>query len=83
MKTGLTLFPRESFIQNIGVDSSGTHGAGHGNLQKLLDNSISCKQPLKLPSNITPNVEVMVALATLLKPLNQTLFNRIYSWIMR
>lgn len=83
MKNGLTLFPRKSFVQNIGVDSSGTHGAGHGKLQEMLDNSISYNQPLKFPAEIVPNIEVLVLLSKLLKPLNQSLLNRIYGWIKK
>jgi hypothetical protein len=33
LKGGLVLYPRRSLVQNVGVDGSGTHGAGTASLQ--------------------------------------------------
>ena len=52
LRKGVVLFPGESFIQNIGVDSSGTHGSGHSMLQQKFQIKNSLKSELKYPIEV-------------------------------
>ena len=64
-RDGLVLYPPASLVQNVGVDSSGTHGAGTSALQKPLK-SYNCDS-WHWPATIAVDQEVFEEVKALLR----------------
>jgi hypothetical protein len=78
MKDGLVLYPRSSFVQNIGVDSSGTHGGGHSTLQNELPKTKRFIDNIQFPINVSVDWsafnEVVRILNIMAKKMHRNLF---------
>jgi len=77
LQGGLVLFPRQTLVQNIGVDGSGTHGAGIASLQA--DALVSDSRYLQphLPDQIEIDAKAMEQVQTILRALNPGIVARL------
>jgi hypothetical protein len=74
LQNGLTLFPNVSLTQNIGIDGSGTHGAGHSELQSVLKpREMTAKQ---MPNNVEIDQERLFEVARLLRSMKPSIARR-------
>jgi len=76
MREGLVLFPRESLVQNIGVDASGTHGKGHASLQKPLSAS-ALGVALRLPEGVEVDQVALRSVGQLLSEIKLGFLSRL------
>lgn len=78
LQQGLVLYPLQTLVQNIGVDGSGTHGAGVTSLQAALattnDGRFSCP---RLPDQIEIDKQAVEQVRVTLRGLNQGILTRI------
>jgi hypothetical protein len=81
MQDGLVLFPRESLVQNIGVDASGTHGKGHAGLQKPLGERMADSAPLRLPAEVKCDDVAMRSVELLLSGMRDSFLSRLINWL--
>jgi hypothetical protein len=65
-ESGLVLFPGRSFVTNIGVDGSGTHGAGDKSLQAIRPGS-SDLTTMRMPDGVAVDRVVMIEVEALLR----------------
>jgi hypothetical protein len=64
---GLVVYPRETLVSNIGVDASGTHGAGHAWLQRDLKIHDGYAGNLAWPAAISTDTTAMSQVKQLLQ----------------
>jgi len=83
MKGGLVLYPRSSFVQNIGVDSSGTHGDGHSQLQKDLVFLPSATKNLFFPEKIIADEFAYREVVRVLALMKKRFLKRLSNWIFK
>jgi len=77
---GLVLYPPRSLVQNEGVDSSGTHGAGHKQLQTVLaQGADSCGQ-VNLPERVEVTDATLDQVKDLLRSMQPGFVQRIINW---
>ena len=74
---GLVLYPRETLVSNIGVDASGTHGAGQAWLQRSLLITEGTPRTWGLPSSIAVDLAAMSQVKQLLQANRPGLIRRI------
>jgi len=71
----LTLYPKQSFVQNIGNDNSGTHcvTTDHFNINELPN------KPLKIcdPAEIVENLEARIVIGKYLRSINKNIYRKI------
>lgn len=81
---GLVLYPRETLVSNIGVDASGTHGAGQAWLQRDLNLRDGVTRDWSWPTTIATDVGGMSQVKRLLDSGRPSFFrqvlNRIQEW---
>ncbi len=82
-KNGLILYPRESFVKNIGVDFSGTHGEGHVSLQNNLKKHNFRDAKIKFPDKVVVNSEAYIEVSKILKSLSYTDKTNLNKWIKK
>jgi len=78
LKDGLVLYPPTSLVQNAGTDGSGTHGAGHAQLQRALENGSA---DIQLPDRIATDEEKLGQVESLLRSMKPNLVRRVVSWL--
>jgi len=83
MKDGLVLYPRSSLVQNIGVDSSGTHGDGHSQLQKDFACFPSKMDNLILPEKIVIDELACREVVRTLRLMKKNPFKKLLNWIFK
>lgn len=83
MKGGLVLYPRSSFVQNIGVDSSGTHGDGHSQLQKDFSFLPTETDNPFLPERIVTDELACREVIRTLRLMKKTPFKKLINWIFK
>lgn len=77
LQEGLVLYPLETLVRNIGVDGSGTHGAGVPSLQAdtlTRDRRYMCPH---LPDQVEVDAKAVVQVQTTLRGLNPGIVTRI------
>ena len=81
---GLVLYPRETLVSNIGVDASGTHGAGQAWLQRDLNPHDGVTRDWFWPMIIATDVGGMSQVKRLLESARPSfvrqMLNRIQQW---
>lgn len=75
--SGLVLYPRTTLVTNIGVDASGTHGAGHAELQRDLVLSTTSEKGEFWPSAVETDRIAFDQVRQLLLSMRPGLFRRI------
>lgn len=75
---GLVLYPPRSLVQNEGVDSSGTHGAGHKQLQTLLVQGVCGR--IALPEHVEVSDDTLKQVKQLLRSMQPGFLRRLVSW---
>ena len=70
-RDGLTLYPGQSLIENIGFDGSGTHGGGHSSLTRRIGLEQRSFDLASLPQNFDVDIECIGAIERLLGAMNQ------------
>ncbi len=81
MLDGLVLFPRESLVQNIGVDASGTHGKGHASLQKPLGGREAASVAFRFPEEIKGDDAALRSVEQLLSGMRHGFLSRFLNWL--
>jgi hypothetical protein len=69
-RDGLTLYPGQSLIENIGFDGSGTHGGGHSSLTRRIGLDQRSFDVASLPQNFDVDIECIGAIERLLRAMN-------------
>jgi hypothetical protein len=72
LQNGLTLYPGRSLVRNIGVDGSGTHGAGHAELQDSTKLSEHIPNLRQMPDRLQVDFECLSAIEHLLRSMKPT-----------
>jgi hypothetical protein len=72
LRNGLTLYPGRSLARNIGVDGSGTHGAGHAELQEAEDLIERKSNAFRMPDRLEIDAECLSAIEQLLRSMQPT-----------
>jgi len=81
MRGGLVLYPRRSLVQNLGVDASGTHGAGHSALQPPLGDVGIEPNTLRLPAAVEVDEAALGKVERLLRSMRPGLIGRTLNWL--
>jgi hypothetical protein len=77
LQEGLVLFPRQTLVKNVGVDGSGTHGAGVKSLQtEAVTNDSRYLQP-HFPDHIEATPTAMMHVQKTLQTLNPGFVTRL------
>ena len=79
LKDGLVLYPPASLVQNAGTDGSGTHGAGHAQLQRALENG---SVDIRLPDRIVADEQKLGQVEALLRSMKPSIVRRAVSWLL-
>lgn len=82
MHDGLVLYPPRSLVQNAGVDLSGTHGAGHKELQRPLSGGNGAGNEIVLPDRIEVDAENFAEVKRLLRSMRPGLVRRFINWLL-
>ena len=82
-KNGLILYPRESFVKNIGVDFSGTHGEGHAVLQGDFKKNNFYEAEIKFPDKVMVDKEGYYEVSRQLKSLSYQVKTNLRSLIKK
>ncbi len=83
MRDGLVLFPRESLVQNIGIDASGTHGKGHASLQKPLGAREAAAAAFRFPAEVKGDDATLRSVEQLLSGMRHGFFSQFLNWLRR
>ena len=83
MRDGLVLFPRESLVQNIGVDASGTHGKGHASLQKPLRPREAAAAAFRFPAAVKGDDDALRSVEQLLSGMRHGFFSVLLNWLRK
>lgn len=86
LKDGLTLYPRESLVENAGVDGSGTHyTVAHKGAHALLHPSIDISGPAKgswaFPERVATDEIAYARVQQLLRRSRPPIVRRVLNWI--
>jgi len=86
LKDGLTLYPRQSLVENLGVDGSGTHntsggGNDHSVLHPRLEVGTSASEMLHLPDSIQVNQVAYGRVTHLLRCMRPSIARRFLNWM--
>lgn len=79
LKDGLVLYPPTSLVENAGTDGSGTHGAGHAQLQRALENGSA---DIRFPDRIATDGKKLGQVEALLRSMKPGLVRRAVSWLL-
>ena len=79
LKDGLVLYPPTSLVENAGTDGSGTHGAGHAQLQRALENGSA---DIRFPDRIATDEKKLGQVEALLRSMKPGLVRRAVSWLL-
>jgi hypothetical protein len=82
-KDGLVLYPRYSYVRNDGTDSSGTHGAGHSELQRSLSFNTERGVHTEFPVHVAPDLRTLKAIEHLLRGMQPGFIKRLITWIRK
>ncbi|HZP68458.1 MAG TPA: glycosyltransferase [Pseudolabrys sp.] len=80
MRDLLVLYPPRSLVQNEGVDSSGTHGAGHKQLQVPLAKCDYANGKIALPDRVEVTDATLDEVKHLLRTMQPGFLRRLISW---
>lgn len=75
LRDGLTLFPSVSLVENIGVDGTGTHGAGHAMIQESM--RISTQNHWQMPNSISIDERSLANVENVLRAIKPTGLRRL------
>lgn len=78
---GLVLYPRLSLVENHGVDSSGTHGAGHTALQRSLGAEKLDSASMRFPERIETDQAAFDLVKTGLRAMKPSIGRQIIEWV--
>jgi hypothetical protein len=79
LKDGLVLYPPTSLVQNAGTDGSGTHGTGHAQLQRTLENGSA---DIRFPDRIVADEKKLGEVEVLLRSMKPNIARRVVSWLL-
>lgn len=80
MHDGLVLYPPRSLVQNEGVDSSGTHGAGHRELQTPLAQGAHANGRFSFPDRVEISDDALGEVKRLLSSMQPGFLRRLVRW---
>lgn len=83
MREGLVLYPKSSFIQNIGVDATGTHGKGHKELQPPLSVEFKDVSAFKFPKTASIDMGALVSVQNLFTKMGGGVFSQLMRWLLK
>jgi hypothetical protein len=78
---GLVLYPNQTLVTNIGVDNSGTHGAGEPAYQAQLPNLHFVMPDVLWPVKITTDEQAFAQVKKLLRSTRPSILRRALHWI--
>jgi hypothetical protein len=81
LRKGLVLYPRQSLVQNFGVDDSGAHGAGHALLQRPLGDIRLDPTTIRYPEGVEVDVSAMSGVEHLLRSMQPGPVGRLANWL--
>ncbi len=81
VRDGLVLYPARSLVQNIGTDDSGTHGAGHAELQESLELAIYDSTKQRFPDQINYTSSNFRAVEDILRRVRPSFIRRLIYWV--
>lgn len=83
MRNGLVLYPPHSLVENVGVDSSGTHGRGHSELQARVNEATMDGFIFPTTEMIGFDEKSMRGIENLFRSMQKGLFRRLFDRIFK